>query len=275
MVLQLPPPIVTVRHLDKVRIHTFISAYTEDNIANATHIIEGEKELVLIDGQFLVPYAEQFRAYAKGLKKPINRLYLSHRHPDHWFGLYAAFADVPVYALQETIDFLKTDGQTSLQDHWKMGNLAPNGVLIPQHAVEAGTKEVIDGVTYVFDKIVDTEIDYLLTIRLPDQRVFIAQDLIYSGTHLYLTKYMNHWIDILGKMLTSEDELFLPGHGLPADKDEVARNIQYLTIAMEAVERGLTNDAFQRFMMESFPERKCAGIFKIYMPRLFDNASEF
>ncbi|RWX19482.1 MBL fold metallo-hydrolase, partial [Rhizobium leguminosarum] len=99
--------------------------------------------------------------------------------------------------------------------------------------------------------------------------------LIYSGTHLYLTKYMEHWIGILQGMLLSDYDLFLPGHGFPADKNEVAKNIEYLSVAMEAAGNGLTNDAFKRFMLERFPERKCPGIFDIYIPRLFDNASEF
>ncbi|MGO7309745.1 hypothetical protein ACCS91_39010, partial [Rhizobium ruizarguesonis] len=71
-----------------------------------------------------------------------------------------------------------------------------------------------------------------------------AQDLIYSGTHLYLTKYMEHWIGILHGMLLSDYDLFLPGHGFPADKNEVAKNIDYLSVAMEAAGNGLTN-AFQ------------------------------
>ena len=274
MVAQLPDPIKIVKRAGDVRIHTFISSFTDDNIANATHIIESKNRLVLVDGQFLVPYALQFRQYANSIGKKIERIYLSHRHPDHWFGLGAAFSDIPIYALPETIEFLKQDGQASLADHWKLGNLVPNSLVIPEETARAG-EEIIDGVKYVFDEVVNTEIDFLLTIGLPDVGVFIAQDLIYSGTHLYLTKYMEHWIGILQNMLLSDYDLFLPGHGFPADKNEVAKNIEYLSVAMGAVGKGLTNDTFKRFMLESFPERKCPAIFDIYMPRLFDNASEF
>lgn len=274
MVAQLPDPIKIVRRAGDVRIHTFISSFTDDNIANATHIIESKNNLVLVDGQFLVPYALQFRHYANSIGKKIDRIYLSHRHPDHWFGLGAAFHDIPIYALSKTIEFLTKDGKTSLQDHWKMGNLAPKHLVIPKNTVRTG-EEIIDGVKYVFDEVIDTEIDFLLTIGLPDVGVFIAQDLIYSGTHLYLTKYMEHWIRILQNMLLSDYDLFLPGHGFPADKNEVAKNIEYLSVAMDAVGKGLINDTFKSFMLERFPERKCPAIFDIYMPRLFDNASEF
>jgi glyoxylase-like metal-dependent hydrolase (beta-lactamase superfamily II) len=272
MVTQLPDPIIIARRAGDVRLHTFISSFAYDNIANATHIIESKNKLVLVDGQFLVPYARQFRAYADSLGKPIDRLYLSHRHPDHWFGLGTAFSDVAIYALPETISFLNEHGEDSRKDHWKMGELAPETIVIPERVACLG-EETIDGVRYVFDKMIDTEIDFLLTIGLPELGVYIAQDLLYSGTHLYLTKYMENWIRVLQKLLLSDYELFMPGHGFPADKNEVSRNIEYLSAAMQAV--GLTNDAFKHFMLERYPERRCPGIFDIYMPRLFGSASEF
>ncbi|MCM2496852.1 MBL fold metallo-hydrolase [Neorhizobium galegae] len=274
MVAQFPDPIIIARRIGGVRLHTFISSFTEDNIANATHIIESENKLVLVDGQFLTPYAQKFREYADSIGKPIDRIYLSHRHPDHWFGLCAAFDDLPIYALNETIEFLKEHGEDSRLDHWKMGNLAPDTVVIPGQVVCAG-EEIIDGVRYVFDEVVDTEIDFLLTIGLPDLGVFIAQDLIYSGTHLYLTQSMNHWAQVLQGMLLSDYDLFLAGHGVPADRNEVARNMEYLTVAMDAAGNGLVNEDFKRFMLERYPERKCPAIFDIYMPRLFGNARQF
>src|SRR5579871_4514970 len=106
MTTPLPDPIIITKKVGDVRLHTFVAGFNEDNIANATHIIESRNALVLIDSQFLAPYATQFREYADSLQKPIDRLYLSHRHPDHWFGLGTAFTDIAIYALQETIDFI-------------------------------------------------------------------------------------------------------------------------------------------------------------------------
>lgn len=292
MSLNLPEPIIVVRRAGALRIHSFVATFTENNIANATHIIESKSKLVLVDGQFLASYARQFRDYANGLVKdlgkPIDRLYLSHRHPDHWFGLGTGFEDVAVYALRETIDFLKQHGDASREDHLKaMGDEAPGKVVIPGHAVrpdEKNSAETIDGVRYVFCRVTDTEIDFHLTISLPEVGVYIAQDLIYSGTHLYLpsaptvqdaTKKMAHWIQVLGELLKSDYELFMPGHGFPADKTEVAKNIEYLAAAKQAIESGLTKYDFKSFLLQRYPERKCAGIFTTYLPRLFDGARDF
>jgi glyoxylase-like metal-dependent hydrolase (beta-lactamase superfamily II) len=275
MTAQLPAPIIMVaKQAGDVRIHTFVSAFTDNNIANATHIVESRNRLVLVDAQFLAPYARKFRDYADSLGKPIDRLYLSHRHPDHWFGLGTAFNDIPIYALLETMSFIKEHGEDSRNDHWKLGDLAPERIVVPQEIAEPG-EDTIDGVSYLLDKVIDTEIDFHLTIRLPEIGTYFTQDLLYSGTHLYLTKHMGHWVSILEEMLTSDYELFMPGHGLPADKNEVARNIEYLSAAGQAVADGLTDHAFKDFMLQRYPERKCPGIFDIYLPRLFDGASDY
>jgi hypothetical protein len=86
---------------------------------------------------------------------------------------------------------------------------------------------------------------------------------------------MEHWIQVLEELLLSEYTLFMPGHGVPATKNEVAMNIEYLSAAKVAVGDGLTGDYFKNFMLQRYPERKCPGIFDIYVPRLFDGASEF
>src|SRR5947208_16471097 len=118
MSAQLPDPIKIVSKREgDVRVHTFISSFASNNIANATHIIESKSKLVLVDGQFLAPYARKFRDYADSLGKPIDRLYLSHRHPAHWFGLGTAFSDIPIYALPETLSFVKQHAADSLADH--------------------------------------------------------------------------------------------------------------------------------------------------------------
>lgn len=275
MPTQLPDPIaMVVKRAADVRIHTFVAVFTGDNIANATHIVEGPTSLVLVDGQFLAPYARQFRAYADGLGKPIERVYLSHRHPDHWFGLGTAFADVPIHALAETIEFLAEHGEDSRADHWKLGGLLPDQIVVPKEVAEPGS-ETIDGITYVLGKVADTEIDFALTIGLPELGVYFAQDLIYSGTHLYLTKHLRGWEAILREMLTSDYDLFLPGHGFPADKNEVARNAEYLAAAGQAAAEGLSGDAFREFLLHRYPERRCPGIFDIYIPRLFGGASDY
>lgn len=276
---KLSPPIMIVNRYgtlqNAIRIHTLIASYTENNIANATHIIESAKKLVVVDGQFLAPYAEEFREYANRLDKKIERVYLSHRHPDHWFGMPTAFPDQIVYALQETIDWVKDNGEESLANHVaKVGeDLAPKTHEFDMARIEV-YEDTIDGVKYVLEEVDHAEVESQLIIKLPDYGVAIVQDLIYSGTHLYLSKDMGHWRNILQRLALSDYHTFLPGHGRPAGKDELHANIEYLIAAQRAFASDKTKEKLQQYLVERYPERLCEGIFPIYLPRLYGEAGE-
>jgi glyoxylase-like metal-dependent hydrolase (beta-lactamase superfamily II) len=265
---QLPEPVIqVVKDTGDVKIHTFISP--DMFLANATHIIETANALVLVDGQFIVPYAMQFRGYANSLGKPINRVYLSHAHVDHFFGLGAAFDDVDIYALPETISFLEENGESLRAARAaEYGPFVADKVVIPNRAATPG-KEVIDGVTYEVVANTDAETDFQLALKLPELGVYITQDLLYSGAHLYITEHLDHWISILEDIRASNYTTFLPGHGLPADKAEIGQNIAYLKAAKKALAEVSDGESFKARMMEEFPTRTGTAIFDIYLWHLF------
>ena len=249
-----------------MKVHTFISP--EPFLANATHIIEGPNELILVDGQFVVPFAMGFRAFADALGKPINRVYLSHEHPDHFFGISAAFGDVPVYALPETIAFLKANGEAIRADRQKVfGPMVPNSVVIPDHTASAGT-EKIDGITVETVVHRDAEVPVQLALRLPELGIYITQDLIYSGGHVYIHKGIEGWVRNLEELKASSYELFLPGHGHPADKGEIQNNIDYLTKATEIARGASSVEGYKSALLAAFPDRKSPEIIDIYAPAL-------
>lgn len=265
---QLPEPTIQiVKETDDVKIHTFISG--EAFLANATHIIESPNALVVVDGQFIVPYAKMFRGYADSLGKPIERVYLSHGHVDHFFGIGAAFDDVEVYALPEVIAFLEQAGEPTRAALAQIyGPMVTEKIVIPGNSVSAGTV-VVDGVTYEHVINTDAETDIQLALKLPDQGVFITQDLLYSGQHLYITPNFDHWVSILEGLAASEYETFLPGHGKPANKEEIRNNIKYLQFAKQAFADAANAEAFKAALLEGFPERSGAAIFDIYLPHLY------
>jgi len=267
---QLPPPVIkVVKQAGDVKIHVFISP--EAFLANATYIIEGPKELVIIDGQFVVPFAMAFRGYADSLGKPINRVYLSHEHPDHFFGVSAAFGDVPVYALAETIEFLKANGEQIRQDRAAVyGGFVPASIVVPNHVAKPG-KEVIDGITYELEVFTDGEVKTQLAIRLPELNTYIVQDLIYSGGHIYIhdVKDADGWIKILEGLKTSGYDLFLAGHGGTADKNEVQANIDYIKAAVKIAQSSKDVESYKAALLAAYPNRIGAAIIDIYAPMLF------
>jgi glyoxylase-like metal-dependent hydrolase (beta-lactamase superfamily II) len=252
---------------DGVRVHTLTAP--DAFLANSTHIIETEHALVLVDGQFVVPYATAFRQYADSLGKPIERLYLSHAHVDHFFGIGAAFTDVEVYAPAATIDVLREQGEAMRAERAaQYGPLVPGQVVVPRHVVGPGI-DAVDGVKYEIEVVSGAECDTQLLITLPDLGVTIAQDLIYSGAHLYVTADTLHWAEVLHGLLGLSSSVFLAGHGPVADKAEVQRNIDYLATARQAYATATGPEQFKATMIAAYPGRTGTAILDIYVPRLF------
>lgn len=255
---------------DGVRVHTCTSP--DSFLANSTHVIETADALVLVDGQFVVPYAAAFRRYADSLGKPIERLFLSHAHVDHFFGVGAAFADVDVAAAAGTVEVLRDQGEAMRAELApQYGPMVPGRVVVPQHVVTPGV-ETIDGVKYEIEVVTGAECDTQLLINLPDLGVTIAQDLIYSGAHLYLTRDTRHWTELLHGLLDRPSTVFLAGHGPVADKAEVQRNIDYLAVARQHLASAAGPQEFKAAMLAAYPQRTGTALFDIYLPRLYGPA---
>lgn len=265
---QLPEPIIQVPFDNgEIKIHTFISP--ENFLADATHIIETKSSLIVVDGQFVVPYSSQFRAYCNGLGKLISRVYLSHDHPDHFFGIGASFSDCQIYALPETIEFLEKNGEAIRKERASVfGPFVPDSITIPQNAITVES-ETVEGIHFEYAKHIQTETEFHLSIKLPDLKVFILQDLIYSGGHIYLTKDFDNWIAALQFIYDSDYTLFLAGHGLPCGKEEIKTNIEYLSFARDKFNSGATKEELKEAILAAYPSRAGAAIIDIYLPRLY------
>jgi len=207
---------IHIKDFQGVKIHSFVAPY--EYAANATHIIETANELVIVDGQFITPLAQAFRGYVDSLKKPINRIFISHGHPDHYFGFASAFADQKGYSLEAVNKIIAEWGPQMITNQKPtFGDMIPDQVLVPQHIVKAGTSEIIDGLNYEFEAVEGAENEIQLLIKLPEIGVVIAQDLVYSGVHLWLGMgWFDIWMNELQKVADLEGyNYILPGHGLP------------------------------------------------------------
>lgn len=259
-----------VKDFGGVKVHSFVAPY--EIAANATHIVETEHALVVVDTQFVAPMAAAFRAYADALNKPIERVFVSHGHPDHYFGLALAFADHPGCSIPEVNTIIEEWGPQMVKNQKpRYGDRIPDAVKVPTQTVVGGEAEVIDGLRYEYDVVRDAESEIQLNIRLPEIGVHIVQDLIYSGVHLWLGMgQFARWAAELQQVLDRPDyHYYLPGHGLPCGKDEVAHNRHYLEHAARLYAAGPSAPAFRAQLIEAFPYRQSPMMFDLYLSFLF------
>src|SRR6266404_8490450 len=172
---------ILVSQFGPVKIHSYLSP--ADGFQVNTQMIEGPTAVVIFDGQLLLPYADEAASYVQMLGKPVDRIILSHTHTDHWSGLQVLterFPDARVFALDGVADQLRARGSARLDSFRPIyGERIATRVTIPTETITEGLQR-IDGVTYDFKRFVDAEADLQLAALLPEQKVLMAFDLVFS-----------------------------------------------------------------------------------------------
>lgn len=260
-------------------IHTFTSP-EESGLVN-TQIVETKNNLIIIDAQFLLPDASKAREYIDSLNKPIERLIISHSHPDHWFGS-ELFKDTKIYALKEVKEEIEQLGDTIINNYQffnQSGPLVPLMKIAPTHVLEEGNL-TIDGIDMVIKKVTGTEGETISMVEIPKDKVLIAQDVIYSNCHIFLAqneKNRNNWIKALEELKNNNYRLVLGGHGTPANNEVFAEVIQYIKDADECLNKlsseNMNNkekaQKYKEYMLGKYPNHKAASLIDITLSYLF------
>jgi glyoxylase-like metal-dependent hydrolase (beta-lactamase superfamily II) len=201
-------------------------------LGNGTYIVEGDTSLVLIDSHFTDESAQAFRDYADSIGKPIDRIYVTHEHPDHINGLVTVFADIDSYAPSSVAEEFDTVANTQ----------------------EAGTL-TIDGINYEFEIFLDGESHEALVIKLPDYGVMATGDVLYNGYHMVMNPNIPNWIEQIATLEAMGDyQLLLPGHGAPTDPSFYAVATEYLKTAQGFYEELDSGEEFKAAMLEAYPD---------------------
>jgi glyoxylase-like metal-dependent hydrolase (beta-lactamase superfamily II) len=257
---------VTTTVRDPVTIHTYTSP--ESGLEANTHVIELATQLLVLDTQYAKPFAQEAVAYAAGLGKPVTRVYVSHDHPDHFFG--AALFGAPVYALAQTRDAIAAAGQQMLANNQAaLGDFIPDEVAVPSQVVELGT-ETIDGVRFEFRAITDTEAAAMLLIALPEHSVLLAQDLVYDNLHLYLVDgHLDSWRRNIETLQAEQWTTVLPGHGAPGGPEQFDFVLNYLAGAAPVLATATTGDELKGALIAAFPQAGGTALLDIQNRYLF------
>ena len=131
-----------------------------------------------------------------------DRIILSHAHTDHWGGLGVLterFPDARVFALDGIADQVRARGPARLDGLRRTyGDKAATKVTVPTEIIIEGLQR-IDGVTYDFKRFVDAESDLQLAALLPEQKVLMAFDLVFSPNQHAFTgaNHFDHWTIVL------------------------------------------------------------------------------
>jgi hypothetical protein len=220
---------IVVSQFGPVKIHSYLSPL--DGFHVNTQMIEGLTAVVIFDGQLLLPYADEVASYVQTLGKPVDRIILSHAHTDHWSGLQVLterFPDAPVFALDGIADQLRARGQARLDSFRPTyGERIATKVTVPTEIIAEGVQR-IDGITYDFRRFVDAESDLQFAALLPEQKVLMAFDLVFSpNEHAFtVVDHFDHWMIVLDQLnaLQGYDTITI-GHDTPVHRSAIDSTI--------------------------------------------------
>jgi hypothetical protein len=255
--------VILVSQFGPVKIHSYLSPANGFQVN--TQMIEGPTAVVIFDGQLLLPYADEVASYVQALGKPVDRIILSHAHTDHWSGLQVLterFPDARVFALDGIADQLRVRGQARLDSFRPIyGDKIAMKVTVPTETITEGPQR-IDGITYDFKRFVDAESDLQLAALLPEQKVLMAFDLVFSpNEHAFtVVDHFDHWMIILESLkgLQGYDTITI-GHDTPVRRSAIDSTITYVKRAKQIHAASADANAYSESLRAAFPDRQQAG----------------
>ena len=241
----------------------------DDSEMVCSQVIESHNRLVLIDAQQFVPYAQELRMYMARLNKPIDRIIITHSHPDHWMGS-VVFEDLPIYSLKETREEIASIGDYLVfLKRKEVEDMAGYHKVVPSRVLSEGDL-VIDGLRYRLTRVVDAEMANMLVIELPDLKVLLAQDLIYNRVYPCVGEknaqgefLFDGWVKALREFQIWDYEWVVPGHGEPTNKDVFEEMITYILYAKQLFESGMDDKSFKQTLMLKYPHYRVEQLLDI------------
>ena len=230
--------------------------------ANST-LIEGEKDAILVDAHFTLSEAHRVAAAVLESRKNLTTIYITHFHPDHYFGLNVlkdAFPRAKMTALPSTIKNMHANWENELKT-WKpvYGGNRSSRPVIPEAL--AGTTLRLEGETLEVVGELQGDAKDNSYIWIPSLKAVISGDIVYNGLYPWTLETTpaerKEWIKSLDKIEALGPLVVVGGHKNPEMKDDLSGvrfTKSYLAYYDEALASCKTAEEFRSRIKERFPD---------------------
>src|SRR5258708_2088987 len=150
-------------------------------------LISGEKEAVLIDGQLTLADAHRLVGAILDSKKTLTTVYVTHWHPDHYFGLVVvkqAFPKAKILAQPATIADIKKSWQAKVKQWGPMfGDNLTTKPVIPSPL--KGNSITLEGQTLEIHGPVQGDAATNSYVWIPSIKTLVTGDIAYQSTFVW------------------------------------------------------------------------------------------
>jgi glyoxylase-like metal-dependent hydrolase (beta-lactamase superfamily II) len=235
----------------------------DDQFWVSSTIIEGAREVMLVDAQLTKTNAERVLQQIKATRKRLSLIYLTHEHADHFLGLEVfrdAYPDARIIANSAVVDRINEVYPAKIEK-WKgiLGSGATSRVV-------AISKYDADFIQFESCRIeilkrFQGDTDENTMLWLPEQRALIAGDTVFNDMHVYTAETdsnaRKNWSNTLKKIRELKPSIVVPGHGkvgAPLDATTAVDFTQrYLLVFEEELKKAKDPESLVKAMKDDFP----------------------
>jgi glyoxylase-like metal-dependent hydrolase (beta-lactamase superfamily II) len=239
-----------------------ITASPEGFLVNAT-LVTGAHDAVLIDAAFTVADAHTIVDSVRASGKNLTTVYVTHGHPDHYFGLEVikqAFPTARFVAQPATVAAIQQTWKAKV-DQWKplYKDAITSAPVLP--SLLEGSVIMLEGQRLEIVGPVqgdDAENSY---VWIPSLRAVVTGDIVYSGVYVW-TAETDHaaraqWAATLDKIAALNPLIVVPGHQDPAKGTtpaSIAFTKEYLAAFDQAAAGSPTVEQLQATIRGKYPD---------------------
>jgi glyoxylase-like metal-dependent hydrolase (beta-lactamase superfamily II) len=226
-------------------------------------LVAGEKDAVLIDGQLTLADAHRLVGAILDAKKNLTTVYVTHWHPDHYFGLVVvkqAFPKAKIVAQPATVAEIKKTWQGKVKQWGPMfgDNLTAKPV-IPTPL--AGNTITLEGQTLEIHGPVQGDAATNSYVWIPSIKAVVTGDIVYQGVYPWTAETTPEarqaWLKTLDELTALAPAVVVAGHKDPKLKDDMTGIVatrSYLKDFDEAVAASKSAEELEGKMKAKYPK---------------------
>lgn len=255
------------------QLHLQVFTSPPEGIAVNSTLVYGDKDAILIDAQFRLSDAHRLAAMILESKRNLTTVYVTHPHPDHYFGLVVirqAFPNAKFVALPRVVEEIKTSWEGRVKA-WKpqYGDNIPSNPIIPD-PLDGNTLTLEGETLQIYGPLQGDSASDNSFVWIPSLKVVVGGDTVFSGTHFVFAPMAatqkKDWMKTIDQIAELKPEIVIPGHqiaGAPNDASVLTFMKRYMQDSNAAQASSRTADEFKSKMKSLYPDLGIDGLLNI------------
>jgi glyoxylase-like metal-dependent hydrolase (beta-lactamase superfamily II) len=235
----------------------------ESGFAVASVIVMGKTDAALIDAQWSLSNGHRVAAEILETGKELKTIYITHAHPDHYFGLgpiAEAFPGAKVIALPSVASTINRQMFGKIE-HWR-NIIGPTNVPTKAVNIEPMSENWFELEGHRIEIIPEVmgDMKYNTAVWIPSIKTLYGSDVLFNQSHPFTCEITaeerRQWLKDVERLEKMGAEVVIPGHqkpGMPFDNSSFDFMKEYLIATEEELARTKTTEAFFYAMAMRFP----------------------